>query len=218
MNSRALRLAGPAILAGAALLALIAGLLYGGGAAPLLIADPGPVVRWGLPIATLTVNLSAAGMLGSLVLALFALRSGTESFDTALDTASVSAAVFTIASASTAFLTFINIFNAAPSADAEFGQLLGRFLVDTEPGRAWAITTIAGAALTVLTFAVRSWTATLVVAALAAASLIPMATQGHSGDESGHNTAVTALALHILAAAVWLGGLLLLVIVRPKQE
>ena len=216
MNARALRRAGPAILAGAALLALIAGLLYGGGAAPLLIADPGPVVRWGLPIATLTVNLSAAGMLGSLVLALFALRSGTESFDTALDTASVSAAVFTIASASTAFLTFINIFNAAPSADAEFGQLLGRFLVDTEPGRAWAITTIAGAALTVLTFAVRSWTATLVVAALAAASLIPMATQGHSGDESGHNTAVTALALHILAAAVWLGGLLLLVIVRPK--
>lgn len=216
MNPRALRLAGPAIIAVAALLALIAGLLYGGGAAPLLIADPGPVVRWGLPIATLFVNLSAAGMLGSLVLALFALRRGSDAFDTALDTASVSAAVFTIATASTAFLTFVNIYDGAPSADAEFGQELGRFLVDTEPGRAWAITTIAGAVLTVLIFAARSWTATLVVAVLAAAALIPIATQGHSGDESGHNTAVTALALHILAAAVWLGGLLLLVRVRPK--
>ncbi|WP_292835166.1 bifunctional copper resistance protein CopD/cytochrome c oxidase assembly protein [Microbacterium sp.] len=216
MNSRALRPAGPVIVAVAAVLALVTALLYGGGAAPLLIADPGPVVRWGLPMATLAVNLSAAGMLGSLVLALFALRPGTEGFDTALDTASVSAAVFTVASAATAFLTFVNIFNATPSADAEFGQQLGRFLVDTEPGRAWTITTLAGALLTVLTFAVRSWTPTVVVAVLAAAALIPMATQGHSGDESGHTTAVTALALHLIAAAVWLGGLLLLVIVRPR--
>jgi len=216
VNSRAFRIAGPAILVAAALVALAAGLLYGGGAAPLLIADPGPVVRWGLPLATLVVNLSAAGMLGALVLALFALRSGTTAFDTALDAASVAAAAFTVASAVTAFLTFLNIFNATPDAGADFGRLLGRFLIDTEPGRAWTITTLAGAALTVLAFAVRGWTGTLLVAALAGAALIPMATLGHSGDEAGHNTAVTALAIHILGAAVWLGGLLLLVIVRPR--
>ena len=216
MPSRAFRVAGPAILVAAALAALIAGLVYGGGAAPLLIADPGPVVRWGLPVATLAVNLSAAGMIGSLVLALFALTAASRPFDTALDTASVSAAVFTVASGATAFLTFLNIFNATPSADAEFGQQLGRFLVDTDPGRAWALTTLAGAALTVLTFAVRGWTPTLLVAALAVAALIPMATQGHSGEESGHNTAVASLALHIIGAAVWLGGVLLLVMLRPQ--
>jgi len=214
--TRAFRVAGPAILVIAALTALIAGLVYGGGAAPLLIADPGPVVRWGLPTATLAVNLAAAGMVGSLVLALFALRAETRPFDTALDVASASAAIFTVASAVVAFLTFVNIFNATPSAGAEFGQQLGRFLVDTDVGRAWAITTIVGAALTVLTFAVRGWTPTLLVAVLAVASLIPMATQGHAGDEAGHNTAVVSLALHIIGAAVWLGGVLLLVALRSR--
>lgn len=216
ISSRALRVAGPAILIAAALAALILGLLYGGGAAPLLIADPGPVVRWGLPVATLAVNLSAAGLVGALVLALFGLKAESKPFDTALDLASISAAVLTVASACVAFLTFINIFNATPSAGAEFGQQLGRFLVDTDVGRAWAMTTIAGAALTVLTFAVRAWTATLLVAVLAVAAMIPMATQGHAGDESGHNTAVVALSLHIIGAAVWLGGVLLLVALRPQ--
>ena len=218
MNSRALRFAGPAILIGAALAAVLVSLAYGGGAAPLVVGDPGPVVRWGLPVVKLLVNLTAAGMIGSLVLALFALRPGERPFEIALDTASVSAAVFTISSALTAYFTFLSIFNATPSADAQFGQQLGRFLVDTDMGRAWLITTIAGAVLTVLTFAVRGWTSTAIVAGLAIASLIPMATQGHSGEEANHNTAVMALALHIIAAAVWLGGVLLLVLIRPALD
>ncbi len=216
ISTRALRLAGPAILVASALAALVLGLLYGGGAAPLLIGDAGPVVRWGLPLVTLAVNLSAAGMLGALVLALFALRAGESTFDAALDTASISAALFTVASGLTAFFTFLSIFNATPDVGAEFGGQLGRFLVETDVGRAWSLTTIAGAGLTVLTFAVRGWTSTLVVAVLAAASLVPMATQGHSGDEAGHNIAVSALVLHIVAAAVWLGGLLLLIVLRPQ--
>ncbi|MCT9819558.1 bifunctional copper resistance protein CopD/cytochrome c oxidase assembly protein [Microbacterium sp. W1N] len=215
MDSRALRVAGPVILAVAAVLALIVALSYGGGAAPLLAADPGPVVRWGLPVAKLLVNLSAAGLIGSLVVALFALRAGERPFDLALDVASVSAAVLTIAGGAVAYLTFLSIFNAQPSAGAEFGGQLGRFLVDTDVGRAWLITTIAAAVLTVLTFAVRGWLSTLLVAVLALAALVPMATQGHSGDEANHNTAVVALLLHIVGAAVWLGGLVIVVIVRP---
>jgi len=218
VSTRSLRYRGPAILVAAALAALIAGLAYGGGAAPLLLLDPGPIVRWGLPVATLAVNLSAATMLGALVLALFALRVGERPFDTALDAASVGAAIFTVASGTTAFLTFVSVIPTTPNAGAEFGGQLGRFLVDTELGRAWSLTTIAGAALTVLTFAVRGWTSTLIVAVLAAASLVPIATQGHSGEESGHNTAVVSLALHIIAAAVWLGGVLLLVVLRPQLD
>lgn len=218
MDSRALRIAGPAILAVVGLLVVVIGLAYGGGAAPLQLLDPGPVVRWGLPIVKLVVNLAAAGMLGSLVLALYALRSGDRPFDVALDTASVSAAIFTVASAATAFFTFLNVFGAQPSAGAEFGAQLGRFLVETETGRAWMYTTIGGALLTVLTFAVRGWTSTLLVTILAGATLVPMATVGHSGDEANHNIAVTALVLHVVGAALWLGGLLLLVVVRPVLD
>ncbi|MFT4136092.1 cytochrome c oxidase assembly protein [Microbacterium sp.] len=218
MNSRALRLAGPAILVVTALVVLVAGLAFGGGASPLLLGDPGPVVRWGLPVARLVVNLAAAGMVGALVVALFALKAGERPFDAALDTASVSAAILTVASAATGFLTFLSILNARLSVDARFGQQLGRFLTETEPGRAWLATTVAGAALTVLAFAVRGWTTTLLVALAALVALVPMATQGHSGEEANHNLAVTALLLHIVAAAVWLGGLLFLVIVRPARD
>ncbi|MET0671967.1 MAG: cytochrome c oxidase assembly protein [Microbacterium pygmaeum] len=215
MNSRVLRALGPAILLVVALAALVWGLLVGGGAAPFAIGDPGPLVRWGLPIATLAVNISAACMVGALVTALFALRSGEREFDAALDMSSISAAVFTVAAATTGFFTFVNAFNPALGFGPEFGAQLGRFLVETESGRVWLLTTVAGAALTVLTFAVRSWTATLFVAILAIAALVPMGTQGHSGEEANHNAAVVALVLHILAAAVWLGGLVLLVVIRP---
>ncbi|WP_318244799.1 cytochrome c oxidase assembly protein [Microbacterium pullorum] len=215
MNSRALRLAGPAILVVAAVVALLWALAAAGGAAPLRLGDPGPVVRWGLPVAKLTVNLAAAVMVGSLVLALYALRAGSRAFDVALDAASVGAAVFTVSAGVTGFFTVLNALGSTPSADAQFGQQLGRFLIQQELGRAWLITTIAGAVLTVLIFAVRSWTPTLMVAILAIAALVPMATQGHSGDDANHSAAVMALVLHVVAAAVWLGGLVLLVLVRP---
>jgi putative copper resistance protein D len=215
LTPQRLRVAGPVILAVAALVALIAALAYGGGAAPLALADAGPVIRWGLPVATLAVNLSAAVMAGSLVTALFSLKQGERPFDVALDAASIAAAVFTIAAAVTGFFTFVNVMNATPSGDAVFGQQLGRFLLETELGRTWLITTVAGATLTVLTFAVRSWTATLIVAVLSLAALVPMGTQGHSGELSSHNVATVSLVLHILAAAVWLGGLVLMILVRP---
>ncbi len=215
MNPRALRAAGPAILVAAALVALVWGLAIGGGAAPLAIGDAGPFVRWGLPTAKLVVNLSAAGMVGALVTALFALKSGEREFDAALDLASVSAAIFTITAAVTGFLTFVDAFNPEVSAAPEFGAQLGRYLVETELGRTWLITMIAGAALTVLAFAVRGWTASFFVAILAVASIVPMATQGHSGEEANHTAAVMAIVLHTIGAAVWLGGLLLLVVIRP---
>ena len=218
MNPRVLRAVGPALLVVTALAAMVWALAYGGGAAPLALADPGPFVRWALPTVTLLVNLSAAGMVGVLVTALFTLRAGEREFDVALDVASISAAVFTLAAAATGILTFIDAFNPAVSLGPEFGAQLGRFVVETELGRTWLITTIAGAALTVLTFAVRSWTATFFVALLAAASLVPMGTQGHSGEEAFHHEAMTALILHMIGAAVWVGGLLLLVIVRPLQS
>ena len=63
-----LRIAGPLILVGSALVVLTWALAYGGAAEPLAIGDPGPLVRWGLPVAKLLVNLSAAGLVGVLVL------------------------------------------------------------------------------------------------------------------------------------------------------
>ncbi|WP_314646776.1 cytochrome c oxidase assembly protein [uncultured Microbacterium sp.] len=215
MNVSVLRVAGPTILVVSAMLAMILALVVGDGAAPRLISDPGALVRWGLPVAKLFVNLSGALMAGSLVFASFALNAATKPFAVSLDAASVGAALLTVTSAAVAFLTFLSSFNAKVDAGAEFGAQLGRFLLDTELGRAWLVTVILAAVVTVLAFAVRGYGAVLVTTVIALVTLIPMATQGHSGELANHDAAVMSLVLHVIAAAVWMGGLLLLIFLRP---
>ncbi|MDX2399092.1 cytochrome c oxidase assembly protein [Microbacterium algeriense] len=214
----AYRVAGVVLLLAAALVAVILALLVGGGAEPPLLQDPGPFVLWGTPIAKLVMNIAAAVMLGSLVLALFGLRAGERAFDAALNIASVGAAVFTISAGLAGFLAFMAAFNPQLSIEREFGTQLGRFLLELPLGQSWLITTIFGAVITVLAFAWRSWTPTLITALLAAASFLPLATQGHAGDLDGHNMAVNSILLHTVGAAVWLGGLLLLVLLRGRQD
>ncbi|MEV4669018.1 cytochrome c oxidase assembly protein [Microbacterium sp. LWO12-1.2] len=217
-RSSAYRLAGVAILIIAALVAVVIALVVGGGAKTPLLQDPGAFVLWGTPIAKLLMNMAGAAMLGSLVLALFALRSGDKSFDTALNVASIGAAVFTVAAGLAGFLAFMSAFNPQLSLEREFGAQLGRFLLTLPLGQSWLITTVFGAVITVLAFAWRSWTTTLLTAILAAASFLPLATQGHAGDLAGHNVAVNSILLHTIGAAVWLGGLLLLVVLRGRPD
>lgn len=218
MKPAELRLVGPAILLVAGVLTLLAGLMIGGGAVPRFISDPGAVVRWGLPTAKLLVNLSGGVMAGSAILALFALRAGKKEFNAALDLTSIGAAILTLSSGTTGFLTFLSSFNPQVSLGSEFGQQLGRFLLETELGQAWLITTIAAATITLLAYAFRGWAAALIIGLLSLAALVPMATQGHSGSLANHDAAVMALVLHITGAAVWLGGLLAVVILRPLLE
>ncbi|MFJ4176139.1 cytochrome c oxidase assembly protein [Microbacterium sp. NPDC089696] len=216
-TSPAYRAVGIGILVGAGLVAVIVALAVGGGAAPLLLQDPGPFVRWAIPVVKLAMNIAAAAMLGSLVLALFALKAEEKPFEVALNTASVGAAVFTVTAGISAFLTFMAAFNPQLSAEREFGTQLGRFLLETALGQSWLITTIMGSVITVLVFAWRTWTPTFITAFLAAVSFLPLATQGHSGELSGHTVAVNSILLHTIGAAVWLGGLLLVVILRDRS-
>src|SRR5699024_134054 len=164
------------------------------------------------------VNIAGAVALGSLVVALFALKPAERAFGVAMDTAAIGAAVFTIASGATTFFNFLLSLNPQVSLSPQFGEQLGRFLTEREIGQAWLMQTIAGSVVTVLAFAARGWVSTLVTTVLAAASLVPMATQSHEGNLADHNLVVTAVTLHILGAAVWLGGLVVLVTIRPVLD
>ena len=215
---RSVRVLGPAVLLAVALLATFGALAYGGGAAPFPIQDPGPIARWGLPVAKLLVNLGAAGMIGALVLAVWALAPAKKEFDLALDIAAASAAVMTVASAATGVLTFLVVTGETLDLGEAFGQKLGLFVTSIELGQAWLTTTLVAAAVTVLCFAVRNHTALVFVAALAVFSLVPMAQQGHAAGAAGHNAAVADLGLHLVFAAAWLGGLLTIVLLRRQLE
>jgi cytochrome c oxidase assembly factor CtaG/putative copper export protein len=216
MVPRYLRIVGPAVLLLVAIVATLAGLAYGGGAEAQLLADPGAVVRWGLPIAKLLVNIGAAGTIGALVLACFALSPREREFGTAIDLAAASAAFLTVASMITGFLTFLQVTNATVSVSDQFSATVGQFFSQIELGQAWLSTTLIAATVTVLCFAVRNQTAVVFVTVLALLSLLPMAQQGHSAGAEGHDAAITALGLHLIFAAVWLGGLLTVILLHRQ--
>ncbi len=216
--SLAARIAGPALLALVALAALFASLAYGGGAQAPLILDPGPIVNYGLPIAKLLVNLGGAGTIGALVLVCFALEPARPEFGRALDVAAAAAALWTVAAALTAFTTFLSVFNQPIRFDSAFGDLLANFLTTTALGQAWLATTLIAAGVTVLCFAVRNPTVIAFVTALAVAGLVPMALQGHRGGTAEHDSATSAIFLHLLFAGIWLGGLIAIAVVRPLMD
>lgn len=216
--NRVVRLAGPALLLLVAVATLLAGLAFGGGADAQLLGDPGAVVRYGLPIAQLLVNLSAAGTIGALLIACWALSPDHREYGAALDVAAAAAAVFTVAAGVTGFFTFLNVTQVPLTFDDAFGAKLSLFFTSIEAGQAWLQTTLIAAAVTVLCFAVRNQTVLVFVFGLSLLSLLPMAQQGHSAEASGHNAAVTALGLHLVFAAIWLGGLLTLVFIRKTLD
>lgn len=215
---RVVRIAGPATLVAVAFASLLIALAIGGGAAPQLLEDPGAVVRYGLPVAKLLVNLSAAGMIGALGLALFVLPPAEAAFGRALDVAAASAALFTVASAVTGFFSYLSVTARALSFDDTFTQGLGQFLTQIELGQAWLQTTLIGAVVTVLCFAVRNLTALFFVGLLAVVALWPMAQQGHAAGTDGHDAAITALFLHLVFAAAWLGGLLVIALLAQRLD
>lgn len=215
--SRALKISGPAVLAAAALLALIFALAVGGGASAPAIDDPGVLVRFGLPVAKMAVNLSAAVTIGAILLALFAFSSERGAYSRTLDIAAAAAGVWAVVSAATALLTFLSVTGVPLTFDSRFGDQLGYFLTEIDAGSSWVLATLAAAAVTVLCFAVRNQTAMVFVGVVAVAGLYPLAEQGHAATASDHNTAVMALWLHLVFAAVWLGGLVVIVILRGTQ-
>ena len=209
---RVVRIVGPALLLLVALASAVVALQFGGAATPEPIADPGPVVRYGLPLAKLIVNIGAAGTIGALVLASFGMSRDKPEFGLALDIAAASAGVWAVASAATGFFSFMTIYLQPISIDDRFGDLLAQFLTQQELGQSWLYTTLIAAALTVLCFAVRNQTLVVFLAVASIAGLIPMALQGHAGGAAGHDAATSAIWLHIVFAAIWLGGLLTLIV------
>jgi cytochrome c oxidase assembly factor CtaG/putative copper export protein len=215
---RVSRVAGPAALLLVAFVALLVSLAFGGGAQAPIAIDPGALVRWGLPIVNMLVDLSAAGLIGSLVLCSFAFSSDRPEYLRALDVAAGSAALLAVSSAATGFFNLQTINPEPVTFGAAFNAVLSNFVTTNPLGQAWLATTLIAAVLTVVCFAVRNQTAIALFTVVAILSLIPMALQGHAGDTASHDAATTSLYLHIVFAAVWLGGLLTVILSRKTLE
>jgi putative copper resistance protein D len=192
--------AGAAVAVGLGLLVVLGLALVVGG------ADPVDAV----PAARLAVRVAALGTVGTLLFAVV-LRPGRplpESTRRALRAASAWATAWAAATVVHALLTLGQI--VGPSVPAE---ALGTFLTDLPAGRATVIVlvataTVAGAARRCTT--VRGAAALLVLAGVGL--VVPTVLTGHSAAADDHVLAVTNLSVHVVAASVWVGGLLALLL------
>lgn len=194
-------------------LAVVLGLAIGGGARVIPLADPGPIVRWGLPIAQMAINLAAAGTLGALLVATTFIPPASAAFGRAMTIATLASGTWTIAAIGVLFGTYLNLDPSAWGA-ADFGNRMGVFIRSIDAGQqlVWmiAITSV----VTIWCAAVRSLKLIGVGLGLAVAALVPLAASGHGSASPNHTTAVGALMVHITAAALWIGGLAVIALVR----
>ncbi|WP_426977569.1 cytochrome c oxidase assembly protein [Pseudarthrobacter sp. O4] len=212
--SRMSRVGAAAAIVVAGVLALAWAYSYGGSADPGVLDRTGPAVTWGLPLGKLVFNLACACTIGTLVLAVFALPRNAPVQAAALRFAGWSATVWAAAAAIYTGASFLFIANRPVSAG--FGPEFVSFLTDVEAGRAGTLTAVMAAAVALACFCLEGPHVAAIVALPAFAGLVPLVLRSHATGGAGHADATTALILHTGTAAVWIGGLLALIMLRTS--
>ncbi|QLQ40490.2 bifunctional copper resistance protein CopD/cytochrome c oxidase assembly protein [Micromonospora robiginosa] len=207
---------------GAAAAALLLALRAGGALAAAIpgLPDPGPVTTWALPPVRLLADVLATLTVGFAVTAAFLLPGDGTSVSAhgwlVLRRAGLAAAGWAVASLALLVLTVSDLLGAP--LDRLGAASVISFGVDISQGR--SLLAQAGlAAVVAVTARVGVSRGTAAVAAgLALVGLLPPALTGHAAGAGNHQIAVSSLALHVLAAALWAGGLAALLTIRRSRH
>lgn len=186
-------------------------LLAGDALAALGLPDPGLATRAALPAARVIAECAAVIAVGSLLLAAFLVPPQASGYldvsgYAALRAARVAAAVWMLAAAAMVPLSAADAVGR-PVADVLSPPVLADLTARLAQTGAWALT--AGIAMLVAAgcWAVLSWGATVGLFLLAIGGLLPVALTGHSSAGGAHDIATSSLLYHLVAAALWVGGL-----------
>jgi len=171
----------------------------------------GPLVDRGLPVARLATRIAALGTVGALLFeaVLRPARTGLpDAPRPALRAASVWATAWAATTAVHALLTLAQLVGATITLEA-----VRIFVADTAAGRAALVVLAASVLVALFTRRTsgRAGTGLLLVVALAGL-VVPVVLTGHSAAADDHVLAVTNLSVHVVAASVWVGGLLALLV------
>jgi len=209
----------PLALAALAVVAVVvpAGLLGGAFAAPVAgLPDAGGVVRWGLPVVRAIHDLAAASTVGLLVVAATIIPEtrSTSRRITAARYACASGVAWVVAGLVGLVFTFASI-SGTPLTDPTFGAQLQTFVFQLEFLRVAAISAAIALVVTIGAAVVRRRSGMAALAALSVLAILPLSLAGHAAGAASHDTAVNSLALHLVSALLWVGGLLALAMLRP---
>ncbi len=220
----------PVGVVGASLLALAAvatavGLVLAGGSYESALPglpDPGPIVGWGTPFARLLTDLAAVATIGWLLAATFLDPSGKDGVVSRtgrqdLRRAAVAAGVWAVLALVQLLLTLADVLGI-PLSEALTPSIVSTYANEIPTTRALlfmavlAAVVCVGASLTATTGSASAW----LLVAVAAATLPALA--GHSSGLGDHALAITAGVTHVLAASVWVGGLVALAAHAARRD
>ncbi|ROR96814.1 putative copper resistance protein D [Salana multivorans] len=208
--------------------ALVVAIALTGAATPTLLADPGPLVRWGLPVVDLVVELAAATTVGALVLCAVILpppppdappsgrparvRPVGAAWRLSQRIAAAAGVVWTLALAVQLVLTYARV-SGRPIGGPTFGEEISVFLGQIELGRLLLTGLVLTALVALLAVAVGGTLSATFAVVLAMVALAPVASTGHASGAANHEVAVSSLWLHLAGVTLWIGGLAILVAV-----
>lgn len=197
---------------------LLIGMLVGGAAAPSLLGDTGPFLRWAPPALKGLVDLSQGIAIGTLVFAAFALTQKTKAFSLAVGLAAVSSALWALAGSAYLLVTYMAVSGSAFSFGSTFADQFYIFLTQIDAGKFLSLNVLAAFTLSLLALFVRKYLGLVLAAGLGLASLIPVAFSGHASGSASHGLAVNSIGLHLVGICIWVGGLVALVFIYTSDK
>ncbi len=209
------RTLGPAVALAAALVsvaALLVSLLAAGGAPaapPPGLPDAGSVMGWSVRISRLVLDASAVLTVGFLLTGAVLIRneSSLSLDDTARRVVHAGghwAGVWAVAAGGSFVLTASDTTGRAPG---ELSAPLLRTMASAPPGRALLLVALIAAVVGLSARRTGSVTRARCLLVLAIAALLPVPLAGHAAAATDQHVASSALVVHVVAAALWVGGL-----------
>src|SRR3954451_765475 len=201
--------------AGAAVAALVAAGLTVLVNGPLVVVpgltDPGRLVTAGLPAVRAVAEVAMVLTIGAMLLAAFLVPPQRPGYlDVAgyrgVRAAAAAALAWAVASALMVPLSVADALGR-PLGDVLDVGLLVQAVPRLSTATAWTLTTVVALLVLAGSRTVLSWGWTAVVFGVALLGPLPVALTGHSATGGSHDVASDSLVLHVLAASLWVGGL-----------
>ena len=178
------------------------------------LPDPGPVTTYGLPFVRAAGEIAAVLAVGSFMFAAFLVPPQTNGvLDAggyrALRLGTAASAVWTVCATLLVPLTVSDV-SGQPLREHlnPISVWSAASLIDT--ATAWRWSAFIAAAVTLASLPVLRWPWTPVLLAGALITLVPLGLTGHSSAGGAHDLATNSLLIHLVAGALWAGGLLAL--------
>ena len=218
----------PAALLGAAVVVAVtvmALLLWVGDGRPVTapdgLPDPGLGTQWAVPVLRVLGDLAAVLTVGLLLLGavLVPARDGLlrGARLTWTRAARWSALVWSVVVLGQ-MLTSLSDIIALPLGEVLDPTLVWSFVSDVELGRALLVQLLLAVSVAVCARWIRTTTGAGLLCLLALGAMLPPTLVSHAGTSDQHTLAVSSLMLHVLAAAVWVGGLVALVLLGTSDR